>query len=109
MVAINITNCTCMNSWLQEDRKMGAIIAKTPKTLSFDRESGKIYKPSGYVELDPLDCKYLQAVSKERLNIEKLEAIVRPAIPMLDLLLEAKTADAQEKCLRSIAEEGSVH
>ncbi len=90
---------------------MGAIIAKKPKALSFDRECGS----SGNSEA--IAIRRTQSLGQQRSlksaseffrksqYSEKLHVVPDAQDnPILDLLFKAKTSDTQETCLCSIAE-----
>ena len=87
---------------------MGAIIAKKPKALSFDRECGS----SGNLEAIAI-CRtqslgqqtsasefFRKAQYSEKFHVVE----GGQDTPILDLLFKAKTSDTQETCLCSIAE-----
>mmetsp|Transcript_14613 Transcript_14613/g.31236 ORF Transcript_14613/g.31236 Transcript_14613/m.31236 type:complete len:96 (-) Transcript_14613:299-586(-) len=87
---------------------MGGIIAKTPKTLSFDRECGNTGKLQdiGICRMPSFGRQIsVSGFHRKAQYCEKLVVVDdRQAIQILDLLSQAKTSDEQEKCLRSIAE-----
>ena len=84
---------------------MGAIVAKSPKKLSVDRECGNTGKLQdiGVCSVRSFGRQiYLSGFQRKAQYSEQL-VDDRQTNSILDFLLQANTSDEQESCLRSIA------